>query len=753
MCLSWGWKIISLWCIAGTVWAGVRVAGTVYEKGTVKPLPKVNIFILPEAIKTTTNDAGQFVFEDVPVGEREWVINVTGYQRFKQKFTYQVDTAEVKIYLEKKSYAEFETTVIGKIEKKDPAQKTLQQKEFLQAPGAGGDPIRALENLPGVGQSFDANVAIQGSPPEDTKYLIEGHEIPFMFHFFGLNTVAVPETVKSVDFLSAGYGPEFGRAASGVINLNLKRPRADRLRGMAFVDFTATGGYLEGSIDKDKSFFVGGRYSYLGQLLKLGAEYAREESGDERPPAFNVAPTYFDLNLSYHDQISDKLKFSFITLASRDKIVGVREDARNTIFSGTIYGQFQFFRLIPKLRYEIADDEVFTTSFAAGVDEQRFSPGRQKLNLTSQRYSWRSEYQKKLSSRYEFAAGTDFVYELFDNEIRASAAFFDEDDLRTPLSATKLLITNDTGDDLRQGYFFRNKITLIPDKLALTPNLRYDYYGLHQLGYLQPRGGVIYTVADEAKLYFNSGLYYQPEVPLSLSRGTGNPRLKPSKSIHYSLKYEQDFRDGSSDGLLLASGIFYKDLRDLKVSSSRQILTNDGYVPERFNNAGKGSVRGAELLLQYKKSKAYANLGYTYTRSRRIDAQGKEYPSQQDQTHNVNLSAAYTWGNYTLATRFRYVSGIPFTPIRGGVYFENADVYIPIAGDRLSVRLKDFWQLDMRLDRQWIFNTWILSLYVDVQNVTMRDNQIGTVYNFDYSQSEPTAWIPILPTFGIKGEF
>ena len=173
--------------------------------------------------------------EDIPIGEREWVINVTGYKRFKEKFIYEKDSEVVKIYLEKQSYTEFETTVIGKIEKQDPAKKTLQQKEFLQAPGAGGDPIRAIENLPGVGQSFDANVAIEGSPPEDTKYLIEGHEIPFMFHFLGLNTVVTPETVKSVDFLSAGYGPEFGRAASGVINLNLRRPRTGRIHGMAFL--------------------------------------------------------------------------------------------------------------------------------------------------------------------------------------------------------------------------------------------------------------------------------------------------------------------------------------------------------------------------------------------------------------------------------------------------------------------------------------------------------------------------------------
>ncbi len=755
MRLSLCWKIISLLLATSSAYAGVRVAGTVFEKGTAKPLPNVNIYVLPEALKTTTNEAGEFVFEDIPIGEREWVINVTGYKRFKEKFIYEKDNEVVKIYLEKQSYTEFETTVIGKIEKQDPAKKTLQQKEFLQAPGAGGDPIRALENLPGVGQSFDANVAIQGSPPEDTKYLIEGHEIPFMFHFFGLNTVATPETVKSVDFLSAGYGPEFGRTASGVVNLNLRRPRTDRMHGMAFVDFTASGGYLEGKIgdDEKRSFFIGGRYSYLGQVLKAGLDAARKISNDDVPFAFNIAPTYFDLNLSYHDQLSDRLKFSFITLVSRDKVVGIMEDAESTIFSGTIFGEFEFFRLIPKLSYQFNPGEKFETSVAAGVDQQSFRPGRQKLNFTDQHYSWRSEYRKKFSPRYEFAVGTDFIYERFSNEIRASESFFDEDDVRTPLEATKLLITKDKGDDLRQGYYLSNRIEIVEDKLMLTPNLRLDYFGLHKQSYLQPRGGVIYQVNDAANVYFNSGLYYQPELPFNLGKGTGNPNLKPSKSIHYAVKYEHDFRAGSYDGFMLTTGIFHKDLRDLKVSSSAQVETKDGLVPERFNNDGKGNVKGAELMLKYKKSNAYFNIGYTFTRSRRSDRDGNDYPSQQDQTHNLNLSGSYAWGNYTLVSRFRYATGIPYTPIRGSIYFENADTYVPIAGDKLSQRRKDFWQLDLRLDHRWIYNTWILSLYIDVQNVTLRDNQIGTAYSFDYSQNEPTYFIPILPTFGIKGEF
>ena len=42
---------------------------------------------------------------------------------------------------------------------------------------------------------------------------------------------------------------------------------------------------------------------------------------------------------------------------------------------------------------------------------------------------------------------------------------------------------------------------------------------------------------------------------------------------------------------------------------------------------------------------------------------------------------------------------------------------------------------------------------LDVQNVTNRKNPEGLNYSYDFSQSEVTSGLPVLPTFGIKGEF
>jgi hypothetical protein len=192
----------------------VSFEGQVLERGTRKPMPDVNIFALPLKIKVTTDKQGRFQFPALPKGEVEFVINVADYNKFSQKVALSESQSGTKFFVEKNKYQYFETTVTDLRNKKDDSQKRLRQEEFLQMPGSGGDPVKAVQNLPGVNRTSggDARVVIQGSEPEDTKYNIDGHQVPLVFHFGGLSSVVTPEAVGSVDYFSAGYGPEFGRA-------------------------------------------------------------------------------------------------------------------------------------------------------------------------------------------------------------------------------------------------------------------------------------------------------------------------------------------------------------------------------------------------------------------------------------------------------------------------------------------------------------------------------------------------------------
>jgi hypothetical protein len=80
-------------------------------------------------------------------------------------------------------------------------------------------------------------------------------------------------------------------------------------------------------------------------------------------------------------------------------------------------------------------------------------------------------------------------------------------------------------------------------------------------------------------------------------------------------------------------------------------------------------------------------------------------------------------------------------------------VYEPVFGEVNSTRLDASHQLDVRLDRSWQFKRWKLAIFLDVQNVYANAAVLDYQYNFDYTDSEAFKNIPILPAFGIRGEF
>jgi hypothetical protein len=147
-------------------------------------------------------------------------------------------------------------------------------------------------------------------------------------------------------------------------------------------------------------------------------------------------------------------------------------------------------------------------------------------------------------------------------------------------------------------------------------------------------------------------------------------------------------------------------------------------------------------------------IAYTLSKAERRDAASDPWRLfDYDQPHILTVVGTYRlpW-NMQLGARFRLVSGNPDTPVVGSVYDASEDEYHPVYGETNSDRIAAFHQLDIRLDKKWVFNEWMFNLYLDVQNVYNRANPEGTSYNFDYTESEPVRGLPILPILGLRAE-
>ena len=62
-------------------------------------------------------------------------------------------------------------------------------------------------------------------------------------------------------------------------------------------------------------------------------------------------------------------------------------------------------------------------------------------------------------------------------------------------------------------------------------------------------------------------------------------------------------------------------------------------------------------------------------------------------------------------------------------------------------------RLDVRAEKTWLYKTWSLGLYLDIQNVYNHTNVEATQYDYRYQDSVPISGIPILPTLGIRGQW
>src|SRR5262249_1863694 len=146
-------------------------------------------------------------------------------------------------------------------------------------------------------------------------------------------------------------------------------------------------------------------------------------------------------------------------------------------------------------------------------------------------------------------------------------------------------------------------------------------------------------------------------------------------------------------------------------------------------------------------------ISYTLMRSERKDCAACDWRLFDfDQTHILIVALhAYLPKGFEVGIRFRYISGNPHTPNPGGFYDADTDVYSPAAapGSINTARLDAFHQLDLRIDKTFLFKTWLLKIFLDLQNVYNHQSAELNQYNYDFTRNQPITGLPIIPGFGI----
>jgi len=729
----------------------VNFSGRALERGTRRPLNGAEVALPELQLTTSTDEEGRFSFRGVPVGTHEVLVILSGYDRFRTRETIaEGQETQATYYVQKRIFSQFETVVRSERERKEVTRTTIQVAEIQKVPGTQGDTLKVVQNLPGVARpAFNGGqLVIRGTSPNDSGVFLDGQRIPLLYHFGGLTSVYSSDLLEALDYLPGNFSSYYGNITGGVINVRSRAPRMDGFHGTAGVSLIESNVLLEGPITDNLGFSVSGRRSYVDAVLTFVPQ-------NEDGPSIQVAPRYYDAQLKLHWTPSQQHTFTLQALISND-VLGLVFD-RPADQDPSVNGDFNITTGFSQLRlghqYK-AGRFTLDSQALVGSTLIEFILGDRFLRISGRNFDVRSTAEYSVMEGLSVAGGLDINYSRANVKARVQAPLREGEPVG-PGVTDEILTANANSYEYFPAIWAEARWRPLKG-LLVVPGLRSESYLFANQTVnkrsLNPRLAVRYSLTDHLTLKGGAGIYHSPPTNDEPNSTFGNPELKAKRSYQYSVGSEWQ----PTPEYFISGELFYNDLHRLIVRSDRLVERNGQQVPERLSNGGSGRIYGFELLARRALTERFFGwVAYTFSRSQRRDSPGAPLRLfDNDQTHVLTVIGSYKLpAGWELGARFRFSSGNPLTPITGARRDDLTDVFIPTFGPVNSQRLPNFHQLDIRVDKNFIFDRWSLDLYVDLTNAYNRPAKEGVLYNYNYSESAYLEGLPILPVIGAKGSF
>ena len=734
------------------------IRGKVTDVVTKEFLPGVNIILVGTVKGTASDTEGEFIIENVDVGNYQLKASAIGYQSSVK--------SDVVVNSSRPTYVEFKlaeqvielegVTVTSEFFESNPTEinsvKSFSYEEIRRAPGGFEDVVRALSVLPGVAQAEAGrnDLVVRGGAPSENLYIIDGFVVPNINHFGSQGATGGALSFINLDFVnettfsSGGFSAIYGDKLSSVLTIDLREGREDKIGGKATVAATQFGLNIEGPVSENSNFLFSARRSYLDFIFNAAG--------------FGFVPEYYDVLSKYTYDFNSRSRLSYLFIGAFDRVSFNNDSEENVIDNSRVLGSNQnqyltgvsFRRLYGKGFYTIKLSRSF-------VDYDSFQKDT-LFNPIFQNKSREGENELRGDVVYKLSKTSELNFGLSGKLIKFSA------DIRLPIFVTTFGDTLKVTSLNESEYFSKSAgylqySNLIFNRLKISLGGRLDYFGkIEDKFYLSPRLAIGYHLNDKTLISFSSGIYYQSPSYIWLIADEMNTELKAVRADHYIAGIERKLRD---DTRLKIEG-FYKDYRNYPASLLRPYLllanTGAGYggADDNFNafglepltSGGTGEVKGIEVSIQKKSSRIphYGIASLTYSEARFTPLNGIESPGQYDQKWIFNLSAGYIFNKkWETSVKFRYATGNPYTPYNPDGT-QNVNEY-------LSARIEPNHSLDVRIDRRWNFEGWNLIAYLDVQNVYNRKNSSSVRWDFKENKVDESSSIGLLPSIGISVEF
>jgi TonB family protein len=682
--------------------------------------------------------------------------------------------------------------------KKEAVSTKVSAAQAKSVPGAQGDVVRVVENLPGVARSAVGSGAlvVWGAGPEDTRTYVDGVPIPRLYHEGGLRSTVHSGVVDSVELVPGGYGAAFGRGLGGIVRIDTatrgKRKReqpsapsgkgesaaagsesgsSDKgasapengVSGQVGVDVLDASALLSGSVGRLRAT-AAARVSLIDQFAKL----LDDPDVDEYVPI----PRYRDGQVRVAYDLGSGDSVEVVGLMATDHTSrGVPNPDPALITRET--RDLSFYRIYA--RYVAETSKGTRTQITPYVGfgsqslENRYGSTLASLSGDNILFGLRASHAVRLASFVTLEAGLDAEIATANVERTGSLGLpAREGDVRVFGQPPPDSFAYDKFKTTSIGLapYVEADFSLFTDKLHIIPGLRVDpmartvsrrvppqgdapTLGLSDQNFaIEPRLSLRYSPHERVTLHAATGLYHQQPSAGDLSSVFGNPALSTSRALH------------------VVAGAAVKAMENLSIELTGfttylddLAMRNGDDTPRRAQAvlaSGEGHTIGLQTLIRRELANhVFGWVAYTVMRSeRKNDDDSKTRLFDYDQTHV--LSTVLVWSPFTgfeLGGRFRLASGFPRTPVTGSYYDARRNQYQPQFGEQNSIRIPLFMQLDLRVSQAFKIAGTELSVYLEVQNVTNRDNTEELVYSPDFQQRGHIQSLPILPIAGVQWTF
>ncbi|HBN06206.1 MAG TPA: hypothetical protein DD434_10535, partial [Bacteroidales bacterium] len=658
--------------------------------------------------------------------------------------------------------------------------RTISLQEIEKTPGSNRDVSKAVQNLPGVaaGAVNRNDLIVRGGGPSENVFFLDDVEIPIINHFAtqgasgGAVGILNPDFVRQVDFLSGAFPSNRGGALSSVMNIKQKEGSRDKMHFKGSIGASDLALTFDLPI-KDNNLLFSYRRSYLQFLFTaLGLPFL---------------PSYDDIQFRYKWNINQKNEILFLGLAAFDRselnltIDNPDESQQYLLNTLPDYNQLSYtVGAVYKHYNENSIDMVVLSRNMLRNAFEKFPDNNKNLPKLFDYSSVEAENKLRYEKRYttlpfELSFGANARYSKYTNNSNRT------------ININNVLIEdkyNSLIDLFSYGLFVQTGDAYFKERLKLGMGARFDgntYSNLmsNPLVQFSPRISASYLFNEHISINANVGHYTKEPSYTSMGYKDSNDvfvnreTLKYIHVNHYVLGLEFNAKakiKASVEG-------FYKQYYNYPITLNEGISLaskgNDfGAVgDEPLISDGKGRAYGIEALFtanDIKKFNIYAV--FTYFVSEFTDIKGKYVSSSWDNRFILNLTASrkfkYDW---LVSARWRLIGGSPYTPIDEYVSSQRQiwDVrnqpYLDYTKFN-TLRLGNYHQLDIRVDKEFAWKNFDITLYLDIQNVYNYKAESEPIYTNLNTDGNPNltpdnqAYIlrkistttgTILPTFGL----